>query len=132
MKKIIALKGRSKSGKSTTLTELVKMVFEIELHLPKIQKDLVISFKYKNKTIAVISVGDNVPLITKHFNKIKDKFDILICACRDSGMTLNFYNEFSGIDGYDVVFIDKHSNTDEDKERVITKIKELISQEFNE
>ncbi|MBS3131520.1 hypothetical protein J4212_03765 [Candidatus Woesearchaeota archaeon] len=132
MKKIIVLKGEAGSGKSTALTKLVKDVFEIELYLPKIRKDLVISFKYKNKTIAIITVGDDVPKIKRHFNRIKDKFDVLICACRENGATFNFYNAFNRIAGYDVGFIGKKTNTDEDRERVISKIKEIIFKQFSE
>ena len=132
MKKIIALKGRSKSGKSTALTNAVDEIFEVKIYKPKIQRDLVFSFKYKSKTIAIITVGDTVPQIERYFNKIKDKFDILICACRDSGATFNFYNGFSRIDGYSVLFIDKRENTDSDRGRVISEIKEMIFNEFNE
>ena len=48
------------------------------------------------------------------------------------GVTFDFYNRLIGMNSYDVVFIDKHKNTDEDKARVISEIKEIISQEFNE
>ena len=85
MRKIIVLKGKPNSGKSTALARVLIEIFEVEIYKPKIRVDLAISFKYKNKTIAIITMGDNVPAIEKYFNKIKDKFDILICACRDRG-----------------------------------------------
>ncbi len=132
MKKIIVLRGDSKTGKSTTLRRVVSEIFEIEIYRPKLRVEVVVSFKYKNKTIAVITIGDDVPIIKKYFDKVDGKFDILICACRDVGETFEFYNKFHGMDGYGVEFIDKHEPTNNEEDKIISKIKDMISKEFNE
>ena len=132
MKKIIVLSGKPNSGKSRTLRELAPKIFGIEIYKPKVKVDLAISFKYKGKTIAIISIGDTLPQIRRYFDEVKGKFDILICACRHTGVTYDFYKRLHGIDGYEVEFISKNNPTDEERERITSEIREKISKLFSQ
>jgi hypothetical protein len=124
MKKIIVLKGVSKSGKSTTINKLYKELSGIESK----RKEVIKSFEYKDKKIAIISIGDLLELIERYFKQIGD-FDILICACRSKWATPEFYEAKRNSD-CDVEFIPKEKGKYGDDE-IVKQIKNKIDEWIN-
>ena len=124
MKQIIVLKGKGNTGKTTTIRKALSQLFNIEFYKPK--TDVVFSFRYKGKTIAIISAGDVESRIIRYFKEIEKNFDILICACHTKGATWDFYNKLDG-EKYKLYPIDKKNNTDKEEAETILEIKKIIN-----
>ena len=98
---IIALQGIGNSGKSTTLKLVVEQLlgnggtFSEEKYKKAFYKchDTIVIVNYKGKRIAVNSYGDERKLIEDPYNKLKEKFDMYICAYLWCGGTLGFIDE---------------------------------------
>ncbi|HEY5125097.1 MAG TPA: hypothetical protein VIK14_15310 [Ignavibacteria bacterium] len=138
-KTIIALKGKGKSGKSTTLRLLSNKLeiqgFKIIIDKRKINRT---DFKYvvfsKNGIrVGITSYGDLLEIIKNNLKILENlNCKILICACRSRGETLNFPKYFSS---YRVEFIEK-SITDivsernklnkSDANKIYKRIKEIL------
>ncbi|MEK6808516.1 MAG: hypothetical protein AABY14_02415, partial [Nanoarchaeota archaeon] len=114
-------KGQAKTGKTTTIRKILEQIFEIKVYHPT--RDVVLSFKFKGKIIAIITMGDIEDAIKKYYDMI-DNFDILICSCRTKGETISFYENKK--QGCDIKFIKKTAKTDEDERHIISKVKEII------
>ena len=96
--RIICLKGRRNSGKTTSL----KMLYE--LLKPNAEKitdfsdgnDIIAVLSIRGKKIAIISAGDTKTDIENGFNKVKlSEPDCVICASHVKGETLNFVRAMS-------------------------------------
>ena len=76
MKKIVILKGNPNTGKSTTLKKVLTDIFKVKIYRPAVKVDVVVSFKYKNKTIVIMTIGDIVPIIEDYLAEINEEFDL--------------------------------------------------------
>jgi len=127
MQNIIVLKGEAGVGKSTTIKQILEQIFEIKIYRPKIRRDIVLSFKYKGKIIAILSLGDIEGMIIPYFEQLaNDGFDILICACRPTGKTYKFYKDKDDKVNYDVQFIPKTTPIDEEQDKIISDVKIIL------
>lgn len=101
MNHIVALKGKGNSGK----TETIKMVFTLlknkypkaSVNLLKCNtKDVKVIMLINGHTVGIESQGDpNSRLQQSLIDFNNAKCDIIICATRSSGMTVNFVNSYS-------------------------------------
>ncbi|PIN85908.1 hypothetical protein COV19_07495 [Candidatus Woesearchaeota archaeon CG10_big_fil_rev_8_21_14_0_10_44_13] len=123
MKTIVVIRGKSNTGKTTTIKRALKEIFGIEIYNPN--KDIALLFKHKDKMIAIISMGDVLYKIEEYFDKMEEKFDMMICACRTKGDTITFFEEKKNM--YNMEFIDKVENNEEE---AISKIKKVLETFF--
>lgn len=116
--RIIALKGRHDSGKTTTLKKLAN-IFQIDncyikevLDFSKRRKNNIVEIKVifildingKTIKIAIFSECDRKKMITKHLQKIQElNCDICVCACLTDGITLEILEKIDE----DIIYIDK-------------------------
>ena len=109
-RKIIYLTAKPNSGKTSTIQELRKIL--ISNNLPetilnptkKNQKDFVATYLYNGKTIGLSSVGDPSSCHQPWLNMLTNaNCDIIICACRTSGATLNRITSLSNYESYGFV-----------------------------
>lgn len=100
--KIIVLRGKYNTGKTTTLLRALKEFFNIEE-----KSDIYIKFKYNGHIIAVFTEGDWEKIIKEKFKKLNNDFDLLLCCCRTRKGTYQFFRKLRNEKGYDVYFIDK-------------------------
>ena len=111
---IIALQGKSYTGKTSTIREFRNIlkeaysvfneqVFEENKDIKTI---IEITHNGEKVKIGIESMGDPYSrLVTE---KLKDfisaKCDIIICACRTSGMTVNVINQVASENQYNLIF----------------------------
>jgi len=111
---IIAFQGKSRAGKTSTIREFRNTLkkaysnFKEQIFEEKNDIKTIIEIAYKGKTvkIGIESMGDPYSrLVTE---KLKDfisaKCDIIICACRTSGMTVNVINQVASENQYNLIF----------------------------
>ena len=109
---IVALQGRSNSGKTTTLKELIKTIIdqgimEYENVVPKSkviaacssnQGDVQCWFTYRGVKIGITTRGDDARVLEDDFFGKKRNFrdrDIVVCAIRSKGETVSFVEKHS-------------------------------------
>lgn len=113
MKKVIALSGKSHTGKSTTLDNLISFLsHESSLFVREkvISTDFRTAFVYKdgNIKIGIAKPGDNEREITKNINFFeKNNFDICITATRTKGASIVEILNFTKRHHADIVQIGK-------------------------
>ena len=97
--KVIALQGKEKTGKTTTLVLTLALmqinssvsILETKGNSPKIS-DTWIVFEHKGKTIGITTRGDTGALIKKDFDAMSQKvgnIDVFVCAVHSSGETVS-------------------------------------------
>ncbi len=113
IKRIITLQGKSDSGKTTTLKELIKYIntqkdFELVLHnrcyqhcMETNHSDAWVVYKHNGKIVTIITAGDGLSAtkeklaeIERNFNKKYNKtitMDLLICASHNGKGQINFF-----------------------------------------
>lgn len=130
---VIALIGRSDSGKTTTLK---KLIFELCINrgaiiqnvqgmgrcstfiTPKrvVQNaldkymnqhlDVTIVIEYNNKRIGITTIGDGWELIKEQFDRM-GICDVLICACHNNQKVLNAMSKYKNLQGCSITSIEK-------------------------
>lgn len=112
MERIIALYGKSKIGKSTTLNILIDLL-RIVADSYKINKDYegYATFDFAGKKISICTPGDNEEIIESniaYFNK--QKCDIAISATRTKGEGKKLFDSFVERKKVEFLRIHKESN----------------------
>lgn len=93
MTKVIALKGRSNIGKTSTLKELIKLL--TEKYNPSNEDYLIdgadvrVIYTINGKKVGIETQGDPYSRLPKSLNLFKNEnCQLIICACRSSGATV--------------------------------------------
>jgi GTPase SAR1 family protein len=88
MKKIIALRGKGNSGKTTTIRKLYKRFIDEEFEIIKTNfkekgGDFIAIFKINGKLVGMTSSGDTYDLVSDSLQEQVDgNCELCICACR--------------------------------------------------
>ena len=102
--KIIALQGKSNTGKTTTLKMLIRLFLENNKYNlnPKYVKRYVLNkcnsdtgdvkcvFEYNGKRIGITTRGDTEKALARDFKNHFYKCDIIVCAVHTHGKTVEF------------------------------------------
>ena len=122
MKKIIALKGKGNSGKTTTIrklyTKFIENKFEVvETNFNIAGGDFTAVFKINDKPIGMTSSGDTYDLVSGNLQKQVDaNCEVCICACRSFDRSKKGTNKaISKFEDYESEFIKKSVETNVDK-----------------
>lgn len=109
MKKIIALYGRSDTGKTTTLNYLIGFLDEnLEIDDNSLTNNRKEVIYYKNKKIAVTTPGDNKSELKKNIEYFKNKdCDILVTATRTKGATREELKKYAQDIKTEIIWIKK-------------------------
>ncbi len=109
MKKIIALYGRSNTGKTTTLNYLIGFLDEnLEIDDNSLTNNRKEVIYYKNKKIAVTTPGDNKSELKKNIEYFKNKdCDILVTATRTKGATREELKKYAQDIKTEIIWIKK-------------------------
>lgn len=90
MNKIIALQGKSNTGKTTTLSALIKKIDKnYNIQLLKNRTDKIAIVNINGKRLGITTAGDNRKTLDNCFD-LMGKCDLYVCACRLKGETVNF------------------------------------------
>lgn len=106
MSDIIALQGRAKCGKTTTLKLLIEKIIKKyavpeEKQAWKIKRTdfmviLEIEISGKALRIGITTYGDPNSKLQEHIQTfLSEKCELIYCACRTSGMTVDWVNSFA-------------------------------------
>jgi hypothetical protein len=102
MNRIIALKGRGNSGKTTTIHLLPNLLLNsgykrVAGMYQKHGKDFLDVFENGKQRIGITSSGDTYDLVYHRLNDLVNaKCDVCVCACRTSGGTHTAIYKFKG------------------------------------
>lgn len=130
MKKIIALSGRSNTGKTQTLKLLIDKLDKVGVCKHKEVKefnDIKRTYKYKETIISICTAGDAAYIIESNI-KYFEQFncDIAITAVRTKGRTRTVLNKFADKNNLKVQYINKTID-DRDADKVNQKqVEELF------
>jgi ABC-type multidrug transport system ATPase subunit len=114
MKSILALVGRSKVGKSTTIKSFYELILSKypdakvvgELNVTKVEVRVILSIH--GKLVGIESRGDARKCVEYALDIFgKAKCDVIVCAKRTSGGTCDAVREFSASQGYKITPIKK-------------------------
>lgn len=117
MKRIIILKGKGDTGKTTKINTIAKWIIDtyeipnsIDLIVDNLKRDTWGVLEIGNLTIGINTAGDNKAEILKIDNLLKSfEVDILICACRTKGITYqHLYKNYIKSKGWLDVYINVH------------------------
>lgn len=114
MKKVIALKGKSNQGKTSTIVKVIELLQEkypswevIDVYEMGGKERCCIFITDKDLKIGITTQGDNEELIKKNVQPlVDDDCKIIICATRTRGATPKFICNLKNL-GYEIKFIDK-------------------------
>lgn len=115
--KILLVVGKSNIGKTTVLNMLIEELKKIEYKVNMIEEnnvDKVVKCIKGNFSIGINTQGDDLDSVNK-VEKIKD-CDLIICACRTKGETMNFFvNNYNNenLTYYYKQYIEKHNLNEE-------------------
>jgi len=141
-KKIIALKGAPRVGKSETVKKayaLLKAKYpNAKIEFEKIlTTDITVILKIKNVKIGIESQGDpNGHLVTGSLTRfVKESCQVIICATRTRGQTVEAVEEVQQKHQYDVVWLKqvrleesaRAANNREIANRIIKETEEIIN-----
>lgn len=132
--KLIVIKGRGKSGKTTTINYVHKHLIDQgakpfnsckKEKVGKEENDFKHVLYYQNMSIAFFSPGDSIEQIQEAV-KFGEKFDILICACnsskkKEANKLLSHYN---------AKYLHKRRITKERTDNYEEDLEELLTQIF--
>lgn len=129
MKEIIALKGRKNCGKTQTVKKVFAFLKEkYDTDAEKIideGNDITVIIRINGIRIGIESQGDpNSRLKNSLLLFDNEKCQIMICACRTSGMTVRWINSYSE---YKKIWIkQKYCNEDEQKSNNDSKASQIL------
>lgn len=120
MKKIFIVKGKSNTGKTTTINTVAKWIIEtygipntIDLNFEKLYVDSKGLLTIGNFKIAINSAGDDLASVKKIETIEYQEADIILCSCRSKGETYHYVTgKFNQNTGYIVnyIYLDKEIN----------------------
>lgn len=96
---IIALRGKSQTGKTTTLKKLIEIIKE-KGHgvttLEQYKNDIVIVVEINGKNVGITTRGDFKSYLATDFAEFeKWSCELFVCACRSKGETVDFLEKQS-------------------------------------
>lgn len=107
MKKIIALRGRSQVGKTTTLNILIGML-DTSLKTEELKRDRRISLIYRGIKIAICTAGDSKDIIKSNIAFIQENdCEVLITATRTRGAGVNTLKEYVTLQNVPIKWVNK-------------------------
>ncbi len=124
-KTIIANWGPSNQGKTDTIKRLAQLILDTYPHAkctpakPSFKADIVLIIMLGKIRIGIESQGDpnsRLPDSLKYFSE--EKCDIIVCATRTSGQTVEEVNALNTSHGYDTVWVTNHRSPDKDISRI--------------
>lgn len=126
-KKIIALRGKTKVGKTTSIRETYKKLekhFDLKIIIPvKNFKDIFTVFEINNTIVGMCSAGDTKEIVDKHLKEcIKHNCALIICACRTSGGPYEKVMEYAKKYEYGTEFIDVPEISNETRNILLGRI----------
>jgi len=124
MKKIIALKGKSNTGKTTSIKriyEWIKNNYAIKIITPNTWSgdDIKTIIKVDGFVIGICSAGDEGSTVKSYMDEFdKNRCDLILCACRTKGQTFQAIQSYRS-KGYLIDYI----YTKEISDRTFSEIK---------
>ncbi|WP_426575980.1 hypothetical protein ACP179_15450 [Xenorhabdus stockiae] len=125
-KKICALRGPSKTGKTTTLKSLlIKQLKDLNSAYAYKDEDkrydVTVIFVINNIKVGVSTGGDNEKIIRENVGYlINEKCDIIVSATRTKGGTIDAIKELAG-EEFPIAWIDKSRADIENKQQQLNK-----------
>ena len=131
MTTIVALKGRQQSGKTPTLKLLEQVIYNKYTGNVKIlheerdigaSKDIFVVLKINGSlTVGIYSLGDYADAIKVNLQKaISMKCDIVFCACRTRGPTVNAVKSFAS-SSVKISYVKRIYETDRSKQENVNQ-----------
>lgn len=120
-KTAFAVWGHSGQGKSDTVKKITELLIQNYPNAPK--EFAILDFKYDIRVVITIgkikigieSMGDpNSRLFESLETFVKVKCDIIICATRTSGATVDAVNELYNKEKYDIVWVTNYRSNEKD------------------
>ena len=110
MKQIIALCGRSNTGKTNTLNYLIGLLDKSqEADITALTRDRRVVISYNNKKIAITTCGDNGEELKKNIKFfVENACDILVTATRSKGETRKIISNYASKIGTGITRIEKN------------------------
>ena len=110
MKQIIALCGRSNTGKTNTLNYLIGLLDKSqEADITALTRDRSVVISYNNKKIAITTCGDNGEELEKNIKFFEENTcDILVTATRSKGETRKIISNYASKIGTGITRIEKN------------------------
>ncbi len=99
---VLILHGKSKSGKTDVILKVVDLLcsagFNItsKTNINTSPSDICCTLEKENKSIGIITRGDEIFDLRKDFDCIGYGCDLYICCCRSKGKTVEFVSRISG------------------------------------
>jgi len=121
-KTVFAVWGHAAQGKSETVKKITKLFLRNYIHAPTIPTT--IDFTYDIKVVIMIgeikigieSTGDPNSRLSQSLESfVSDDCDIIICATRTSGGTVDAVNELYE-KGYDIVWVTNYRSNEKEKD----------------
>jgi stage III sporulation protein SpoIIIAA len=134
MATMIILQGKSNTGKTTTLRNLAKLSIkqykDYELLEGNLEEyDFIIIIKNNDKTIGIVSMGDNLDLVNKLkvIYKKYNKIDLFYGASRTKGATVKIMNNMAKEQDATLIWTSTYSSKNNSKELNSIKAEELFA-----
>ena len=110
MKQIIALCGRSNTGKTNTLNYLIGLLDKSqEADITALTRDRRVVISYNNKKIAITTCGDNGEELKRNIKFFEENgCDILVTATRSKGETKDIINRYAQKIKTNIIWIEKN------------------------
>ncbi|OBU10610.1 hypothetical protein [Morganella psychrotolerans] len=130
MAKIYALQGRGNCGKTSTLKEIFNQLKakypNAIINIINENSDITIELNINGVKIGIESQGDpNSRLETSLLHFVSVNCDVIFCAVRTSGMTVQWVNNCSNT--HNIEFIPKHSSSNEHAQTNALQATSMIS-----
>ncbi|EQB34858.1 hypothetical protein M947_10330 [Sulfurimonas hongkongensis] len=132
MSRTIILQGTANSGKTTTLRKLGKLLITKYKKFEFLQGtledyDFIIKIEVNNKTIVIVSMGDNADLKNK-LDLVYDKYDtidLLYGASRTKGETVKIHKNKAKENNANIIWTSTYRNKKDSNKLNILKAEEL-------
>lgn len=134
MKKIIAVKARANTGKTTAIVKVAERL--------KKRKDaeVIVWEEFKGREvffvanvsgvkIGLCSEGDVGDLLTGHLTRLIVKMEsvLIVCACRTRGATANAVQENGQKNGYDIEYLENDGDSYIDADKLFNMVTNAIA-----
>ena len=137
LKKIIVLKGKNNSGKTSTLLKVCKRLDKNAARVEEIpfykykklkvsnEERLTVFYNVCSLTVGVCTSGDTEKIIKDRLGELNAKnSDIIFCACQSRGKTISAIGAFKN-DGYKIEYIEKTISDDDSADDVCDVCNEI-------